>query len=142
MAQQSKCCSEVKSKDFHTFSVQVFSSFAAFIGGFLVGTIIDAVFYRIYLKWDPGRKNLKKLLATVALQILVLSVVLSFEQNYAPIKGLDAIVFRLALIMSQIFMVKYSMERISDELYHRTEITSGLAARALNMNDNKYHLDD
>lgn len=132
MARQSKiCCDDVKSKNFGKFLLQTLTAFAAFIGGFLAGTVVDAVFYRIYLKWDPSRKDLKKLLTIVALQVLVLAIILSFERNYAPVRGLDAIVFRLALVMAQIFMVKYAMERISDKLYHRTEVTSQLVLRAL-----------
>jgi hypothetical protein len=121
------CCENIKSKDLGKFTRQIFTGFVAFIGGFLVGTIIDVIFYRLYLKWDSERKSLKKLLTVVSIQVFVLAIILSFEENFANIKGLDAVVFRLALVMSQIFMVKYSMERISDELYHRTELTSKLA---------------
>ncbi len=117
MAAQSK----EKSGSVGTWLRQTFTGALGFAAGFIVGTIIDIIFYRIYVKWDPSRRSLEKLLSVVALQILVLTAIISFEANLTPLKGLEEILFRLSLVMSQIFMVKYTMERISDLFYFRSD---------------------
>lgn len=95
------------------------TSAGVFILGFILGTIIDIFFYQLYIKWDPKKTNLKKLLVIITIQILFFTTILSFENTFSKLESLHGVIFRLSLVMSQIFMVNYALGRISDIIYHR-----------------------
>lgn len=91
--------------------------------GFIVGTIIDAIFYRIYKKIDPNEKDNKIIFYIVSIQIFVL-LVIQIIVNRIPIpNGYDMIhsVFDLGYILSQFYMAQFAIEKLSNVIYDRHE---------------------
>ena len=114
MTEQSK-----QKKNTTTFIKKTIVSALIFIITFILGTFMDVIFFNLYIKWDPEENNLVKLITVLLIQILVLTSILSYENMYYNLESLYGVVFRLSLITSQLFMVKYALERISDSIYHR-----------------------
>lgn len=79
--------------------------------GFAMGTVIDVAFFATYKKIDPLQKSISKLVTITLLQTIVIMIVIVTGKDW--IKGLEDNIFQTGLISSQIFMVSYSITRLS-----------------------------
>lgn len=89
--------------------------FGVFLLGFILGTIIDIIFFKIYSKWDPTDKNNSKLMTISLFQIYFIIILLEIISLYK--KPGDT--FSIGLMTSQIFLFVHSAEHISGMIYDR-----------------------
>jgi hypothetical protein len=92
-----------------------------FYVGFIIGSIIDAIFYRIYTKTDPREKNTGAIIGIVSVQIFVLIVIQVIVNRIPAPRGYEMIhsLFDLGYIISQFYMAHFAMEKISNLIYDR-----------------------
>jgi hypothetical protein len=92
---------------------QGFDSIIEFVIGFVIGSIIDLLFFRIYIKLDSSGGNNVLLLSTILIQLYFISVTLFLT-------GSDSRYFlKLGILSSQLFLLKFGMIRIADSIYGR-----------------------
>jgi len=103
-----------------------------FLFGFIIGTLIDVVFYKLYQKADPTETKVWLLVPFILVQIMfsiflvvVLSPVFKPESVYGSY-------FRIALLASQVFMMGYALNKVSKNIYNREQDYSPIVAHLTN----------
>lgn len=98
-----------------------FNSTLLFIGGFLLGTIIDIAYYQLYKQWDPKEKNRWKLLTIVLIEIYTVVFILKVIYHFMPLEFPEGLFFNIGILTALLFLLKYTADRISTFI-HRREI--------------------
>ena len=83
-----------------------------FLLGFALGTAIDIVFFKLYVKWDPNEKNNAKLLTIFISQIYIIILILT---QFKKLEG----TFSFGLMSSQVFLLVHTTSYISNMVYNR-----------------------
>ena len=87
-----------------------------FIFAFFIGTILDIVFFKVYKKLDPKQKSLSILLILILLQLFTIIFLIS---NFMRFGIIDSYFLRLGIVVSQIFLIDFSIKRLSNIFYNR-----------------------
>lgn len=93
--------------------------------GFIIGSIVDSIFFRIYKKIDPGQKNTGVIIGIVTIQIFVL-IVIQVVVNRIPAPDgyhMTHSLFDLGYIISQFYMANFAMKKIANLIYDRENPT-------------------
>lgn len=89
-----------------------------FLLGFLIGTILDIMFFKLYTKLDPLEENLWIMAAVGAFQIFTMMIYLTLSSQL--IKNDDISTgFKIGMITSFLFTVDYAATRFNNYLYNR-----------------------
>lgn len=103
-----------------------------FLFGFVIGTLIDVAFYKLYQLADPTETQVWLLVPFILVQIMfsiflvvVLSPIFKPESVYGSY-------FRIALLASQVFMMGYAMNKVSKNIYDREKGYSPIVAHLAN----------
>jgi len=86
-----------------------------FLFGFLIGTVVDTLFFRAYRKVDPKEDSYVKLLILVLIQLFLVIFII---QSTSSLKLGSS--FTFGVISSQIFLLVYAVGRLSVLVYDRT----------------------
>ena len=95
--------------------VSSFQGLVIFLLGFMIGTAIDILFFALYNKWDPDKKNHVKLVPLALVQLYIIIFLLGAT---APVKQLGS-AFSFGLMSSQVFLFVHAVETISNTVYDR-----------------------
>ena len=88
-----------------------------FFMGFIMGTIVDVIFYKFYYLIDPNEKNDIFLSIMFIVQFFTLLVILQlFSRNSKQHKVFNYSV-RIGLFASQVFLLDYTMNRLFSSLH-------------------------
>lgn len=98
-----------------------------FIVGFLIGTMIDAIFFQLYKRLDPTQDRMGILLIIIFLQIFTLSLIFSGISRYIPMESLDNFFIRFGILSSQIFLIKFAGQKLGFIVYDRKKGKSNVA---------------
>lgn len=90
-----------------------------FMIAFIIGTLLDIVFFKIYKKLDPNEKSNTVLISLVLLQLFTLILITSPSFNFNIFGPIDSFFLRLGLVTSQLFLLEFSMGRLSSMVYPR-----------------------
>lgn len=105
-----------------------------FIIGFILGTILDVMFFKLYKKIDPEEKNNKILFTMIIIQLFILIFLISLTIKYVKIEdNMGNFFLRLGIITSQLFLLEFSLERLADYIYDREKNESKLKSSLVNM---------
>ena len=95
--------------------VESFIGMLEFIGGFVIGTIIDLIFFQFYLRINDI--NNYKLLALMFIQLYVLVVVIQVIGRISN----DGYFIKIGFISSQLFLLKFSIKKLSNIICNRKQ---------------------
>ena len=99
--------------------IEIFRStlfaFIGFILGFVLGTLLDIAFFKVYHRIDPKRDSNAKLVCLMLVQILI---VLFIGQTISYYHLGSSFLF--GLMTAQLFLIKYAVKRISNYMSDRT----------------------
>ena len=88
-----------------------------FFMGFIMGTIVDVIFYKFYYLIDPNEKNDIFLSIMFIVQFYILLVILQLlTQNNKQNKVFNYSI-RMGLFASQVFLLEYTMNRLFGNLH-------------------------
>ena len=91
-----------------------------FLIGFIVGSLVDFIFFRIYKKIDPKERSRLLLVITIILQLNIL-VWLIIQTDRIGWKGpMDNYFLRIGLISSQLFLLEYAIGKFVNDVYYRS----------------------
>ena len=112
------------------YLIQSFYALLLFLVGFVVGSILDVIFFAIYKRIDPKEQNNTKLFILIVIQLYILILIFSITyNNILKITSPLLLYFiRIGLLTSQLFLMEYAMERLADIIYNRKKNT-GLIQR-------------
>ena len=102
-----------------------------FILGFLIGTLIDVFFFKLYKKIDPEENNLGLLTVVMFFQIFTLILIFNSISRYVQSEEVVNMFIRIGMISSQIYLVQYAGEKfgliVYDRKEHKTTISTSLS---------------
>ena len=103
-----------------------------FLFGFVIGTLIDVAFYKLYQAIDPSETKMWILVPILLVQIMFsIFLVVVLTPLFKP-ESVYGSYFRIALLASQVFMMGYSLNRISKTIYDRDQGYSPIVAHLTN----------
>jgi ABC-type branched-subunit amino acid transport system permease subunit len=103
-----------------------------FLFGFIVGTLIDVAFYKLYQLADPEENKLWILIPFILCQIMFsIFLVVVLTPIFKP-ESVYGSYFRIALLASQVFMMGYALNRVSKNIYDRENNYSPIVAHITN----------
>lgn len=102
-------------------SVKVFKSALlgtlGFFMGFILGTIVDVIFYKFYYLIDPNEKNDIFLSIMFIVQFFTLLIILQLISQNSKQNKIFNYSVRMGLFASQIFLLDYTMNRLFGSLH-------------------------
>lgn len=88
-----------------------------FIMGFLIGTVLDVIFYKFYYLIDPNEKNDLFLSIMFIVQFFILLIILQLLTKYGLKNTLYKFSIRMGLFASQVFLLEYTMNRLFSNIH-------------------------
>ena len=96
--------------------------------GFITGSIVDSIYYRIYTHIDPKENNNGAIIGIVTLQIFTLIVIQIIVNRIPTPDGYEMIhsIFDFGYLFSQLYIGEFAMKKFSSIIYdrHTSENTS------------------
>jgi hypothetical protein len=109
-----------------TVLLSAFYNVIEFVVGFTIGSLLDLVFFRAYLKVCPTEKENPKLVLLMFVQMYILFLLMHVITKLFH-KYHDSVYFvKVGLLASQLFLLKFAMERITYLIYDRKKKISEL----------------
>jgi hypothetical protein len=96
-----------------------------FIVGFMIGSLVDLGFYRLYEKIDPERKSDVKLACMMILQFYVLFVLILSVSNINTQSSTNRYFLKVGMLSSQLFLLKFCTSRVKHVLYTKSKTKHG-----------------
>lgn len=97
-----------------------FHELLQFFAGFIIGSMVDVMFFNVYKRIDPKEESASTLAVTVCVQLFLLVILIKMTFNGEEVGLVSDPVgkyfLRLGLISSQIFLLKYAMKRFGKYL--------------------------
>lgn len=103
-----------------------------FLLGFVIGTLIDVAFFKLYQLCDPEESRVWVLIPFILVQIMFsIFLVVVLTPIFKP-ESVYGSYFRIALLASQVFMMGYALNRVSKNIYDRENDYSPIIAHLTN----------
>lgn len=102
-----------------------------FLLGFVIGTVIDVAFYKLYQAVDPKETKVWLLIPFILVQIMFsIFLVVIVSPIFKP-ESVYGSYFRIALLASQVFMMGYALNKVSKNIYDRDNDYSPIVAHLI-----------
>ena len=97
-----------------------FPGIMIFLAGFVIGTLMDVLSFKIYKKWDPLGENIMKMCTSLFIHLfLVIFIIISINRSINLPKNIKLILvfFIYGLTLSQLFLFVTGPAKIASGMF-------------------------